>query len=202
MIKRKSISVIVIIAFLMNIVCTPIFATSKYYINSNEALHKLESLGFSDIEILENYQIDANRMNSTIKLPSELSERIGIYYVKPYNKVTNYSFPSNPKVGQKYTLRYDVNFMDAFEAAGLKLAGVSTVTGIIQHFSPSLVIKAIAGAIGWGVSAILFAEMIYYYIKKKECTGVRGSAKYVYGLTDDLTYDWIFIHGSDTRTYY
>ncbi len=76
---------------------------------------------------------------------------------------------------------------------------VKTVSAAIAYHP---IIKAIAAAIGTGVSIIVLAESIYYYIKSQTHTGVRGSRKYIYAQNNDLILDWIFIPRSETQTYY
>lgn len=176
---------------------------SNTSINSNQTLKIFEELGYSDNEIIELYQNDANSFQKTIKLPERLSRRTGINFVEPKGIIALRSFPSHPRVGQTYVHKYDVNFDDAFRRAGLIGYGVTGAASVVANYSPSVVIKAIAAAIGSGAFAVTLAHQIYYNHKIEQgYTGVRGGAKYKWTLSDDLIYDWIYIAGSSWRQYY
>lgn len=171
-------------------------------LSSDEALRFFEDLELTDVEIIDLYKADANRFNTEIRIPNRLAERMGIEYVSP--EINTRSFPSNPKPGLKHTVYYDINFERAMIEAGLIGGAITSVAAVINHYSPSVVIKAIAAAIGFGASIYFIAQEIYYYIKSDKLThkGVRGKRDYVYNLTNDLYYDWIYIQASKTETYY
>ena len=118
-------------------------------------------------------------------------------------RVNNISIDSkNTKLGQTYIYRYDVNYEEAFRHAGLIGYGVTGISEAIAKYSPSTIIKAIAGAIGAGAFAVTLAQQIYYNNKIDQgYIGVRG-ATYKWVWNNDMIYDWIYIQGSSWREYY
>lgn len=176
---------------------------SNISINSNQTLKIFEDLGYSDNEIIELYQNDANSFQKPIKLPERLSRRTGINFVEPKSIIALRSFPSNPRPGQTYVHNYDVNFDAAFRHAGLIGYGATGAASVVANYSPSVVIKAIAAAIGAGAFAVTLAYQIYYNHKIDQgYKGVRGGATYKWTWNNDMIYDWIYIAGSSWEQYY
>lgn len=178
------------------------YRVNNISINSNQALKLFEDLGYSDKEIVELYQNDSNSLQVTIKLPEKLFKRTGIQCVKLETTMLR-SFPSNPKPGQTYIQRYDVNYEEAFRHAGLIGYGVTGISEAIAKYSPSTIIKAIAVAIGAGAFAVTLSQQIYYNNKIDQgYIGVRGGATYKWVWNNDMIYDWIYSQGSSWREYY
>lgn len=176
---------------------------SDVSINSNQTLKLFEELGYSDKEIIELYQNDANALRVSIKLPYNLYKRTGINVVIPQNNMMLGRFPSNPTPGQIYNYYYDVDFVTAFRHAGLIGYGVGGVASVIANYSPSVVIKAIAAAIGAGAFAVILAQKIYYNSKMdKGYSGVRGGATYKWTWNNDMIYDWIYLINSSWEEFY
>lgn len=169
-------------------------------ISTNEYLHYVESFNFTDEEIINLYQIDAENFGRKIKLPEELANRTGIYYVSPTFK----SFPPNPKEGDKHRISYDVNFQRAMIEAGIISGGVALTADVIATLSPDLVIKAIATVARLGATGVGIASQIYYSWKSDgfRYTGVRGEKVFEYRVTNDGYLDWQYNHHESWESFY
>lgn len=169
-------------------------------ISTNEYLHYLEKFNFTDEEIVNLYQIDADNFEKKIYLPEELAKRTGINYVSPTFK----SFPSHLKEGYKHRISYDVNFQRALLEAGLISGGVVLTAETIALLSPELIIKAIATIARLGATGIGLTTQIYYYWKSDgfRYTGVRGETVFEYRITNDGYLDWQYNHHQSWGNYY
>ncbi|RXI46498.1 hypothetical protein DP145_08715 [Clostridium tetani] len=173
--------------------------------SSDEMLVFLRNLGFTDKELIDLYQSDANRFNSKIMLPSGLRQDNRKDYVEPNKKNNNnllFGFPSNPREGQKHIESYNINFANLASDLGYAGGGIAGACTFIAKLTPSAVLKAVIKSVGVIVGSALGVAAWISHLRSNVHTGVRGKSEFVYGRTNDLYLDWIYIQGTRTRIYY
>lgn len=140
--------------------------------SSNIFYDKLQEIGFNDEEILELYQNESDRIGLDLKLPSELSENLGITFVEtknPNRYSAMYLLRGTTTDSKSYSVSLD--FAEISRNLGW-VGGVSAVTFITEQAGKKAfakvfaqeAIKKLGIAIAWvgaiaSISGVIFGEM-------------------------------------------
>lgn len=101
------------------------------------------------------------------------------------------AFPSNPKIGQRHTESYSINFDTIARSLGWTGAGLG-ITYILANSSKTALAKAIVSSTGLGVfgAALSIAGLIFGEASRVH-TGMTVSIEYVYTYNNDGYLTWV-----------
>lgn len=123
--------------------------------DSDWMYNQLKELGFTNDEMLELYQREANQTGIDIHLPSRLAEATGVEYVYSFSDGRVNSYAATPSDGAVKEDIYNINFNTIARACGWTGAGTGTAF-IIAQVTKQQFIKALVSSVGLGwVSAIV-----------------------------------------------
>lgn len=141
----------------------------------------LSEIGFTDDEMFELYQKEADKTGVNIHLPDRLANAIGVDYAYThFNRVVPYA--STPQDGDVRYDSYDVNFEAIAKICGWTGKGLA-VSFIVGQVTKDAFIKAVIGStgLGWvGAATTLIGGLFDWLMDHTDSTGCTITVKYAY----------------------
>lgn len=170
--------------------------------SSEDFYNQLKDLGFTNEEMLDLYQKEADKLGIELKLPEKLYEFSNINSVKPvlnsrYTALRE--FPSNPRKKQSYTAVCTVDFNEICKYLGY--SGATGAVWIVGHCTKQQVAKAIIATNGfmWVTAATALAGAVFTALAQSH-NGFKAKVTWHYTENNDGYLDWV--QGVTTFSWY
>lgn len=152
---------------------------SNHPYDSETLYNQLVEIGFTDDEMLELYQREADKTGVDIHLPDKLAESAGVEYVYSCSRGER-ALLTTPQSGDVKYDYYTINFDTIARACGWT-GGGTAVAFIISQVTKNAFIKAVVASVGLGwVSAIASIAGVIFGELSREHTGCIITVKSVY----------------------
>lgn len=146
-----------------SVIDVPSYSVTDIPYDSDQMYNELKKLGFTDSEMLELYEREADKTGVTIRLPRKLADAVKMEYIEPQaGSVITYAEPTDGDV--RYNT-YKVSFNDIARACGWTGGGTG-VAFIIAQVSQQAFLKALVASVGLGwvsaivsVGGVIFSEL-------------------------------------------
>ncbi|WP_129595757.1 hypothetical protein [Anaerophilus nitritogenes] len=188
-------------------ICLPIMTTTGFAMNnvhnaflnkdtysSNELYKGLRDIGFSDAEIMNLYQKEADQTGQAFKVPKALAKKTNISSVSPKSRsmmAKTSGFPSNPREGDVHSESYKINFNSIARTLGWTGGGTG-VAYLVANCSKQAVARAIISSTSLGIfSAALSVAGLIFSEASRYHEGMTVTIKYHYIYSNNMILEWV-----------